>query len=135
MTLQKTDAATVQLTAPMRSIDLAPGCVQPQAFLGLTFNWGGLLGYVAATGHLNWQICLPLYASGVCWTLVYDTIYAHQDKSDDVAAGVKSTALLFASHNRLIMSAFAIGHLGLLAAAGEPYRPCLTDQPDKMIAI
>ncbi|KAK9828355.1 hypothetical protein WJX74_010561 [Apatococcus lobatus] len=90
----------------------------PQAFLGLTFNWGALLGHVAATGHLDWQICLPLYASGVCWTLVYDTIYAHQDKNDDVLAGVKSTALLFASHNRMIMSGFALSHLALLAAAG-----------------
>lgn len=98
-------------------------CMQPQAYLGLTFNWGALLGYVAANGQLNWQICLPLYASGVCWTLVYDTIYAHQDKADDVAAGVKSTALLFASYNRLIMSGFALGHLGLLAAAGRLRRP------------
>ena len=54
---------------------------------------------------------------------MYDTIYAHQDKADDVAAGVKSTALLFASHNRLIMSGFALGHLGLLAAAGKLHRP------------
>ena len=51
---------------------------QPQAFLGLTFNWGALLGWAAVQGTCDWGAVLPLYASGVCWTLVYDTIYAHQ---------------------------------------------------------
>ena len=52
--------------------------LQPQAFLGLTFNWGALLGWAAVRGACDWGAVLPLYASGVCWTLVYDTIYAHQ---------------------------------------------------------
>ena len=51
---------------------------QPQAFLGLTFNWGALLGWAAARGSCDWAVVLPLYGAGVCWTLVYDTIYAHQ---------------------------------------------------------
>ncbi|KAL9315168.1 hypothetical protein ACSQ67_016169 [Phaseolus vulgaris] len=51
----------------------------PQAYLGLTFNWGALLGWAAVKGSLDPSIVLPLYASGVFWTLVYDTIYAHQD--------------------------------------------------------
>lgn len=51
---------------------------QPQAFLGLTINWGALLGYSAAAGSCDWAVCLPLYGAGVAWTLVYDTIYAHQ---------------------------------------------------------
>ena len=55
--------------------------VQPQAYLGLTFNWGALLGWAAVQGSCEWQAVLPLYASGVCWTLVYDTIYAHQVKA------------------------------------------------------
>jgi 4-hydroxybenzoate polyprenyltransferase len=50
----------------------------PQFILGLTFNWGALVGYSAVQGHCDWSICLPLYAAGVAWTLVYDTIYAHQ---------------------------------------------------------
>ena len=61
--------------------------LQPQAFLGLTFNWGALLGYSAAAGACDWPAVVPLYLGGVCWTLVYDTIYAHQDKTDDVHAG------------------------------------------------
>ena len=53
-------------------------CLQPQAYLGLTFNWGALLGGAAVQGACDWSVLLPLYAHGVCWTLVYDTIYAHQ---------------------------------------------------------
>lgn len=52
--------------------------LQPQAFLGLTINWGALMGYAAAQGSCNWAVCLPLYLGGAAWTLVYDTIYAHQ---------------------------------------------------------
>ena len=64
----------------------------PQAWLGLTFNWGALLGYAAVTGRLDWPAVL-LYAAGVFWTLGYDTIYAVQDLEDDALAGVKSSAL------------------------------------------
>ncbi|KAL0273408.1 UNVERIFIED_CONTAM: hypothetical protein PYX00_006076 [Menopon gallinae] len=53
----------------------------PQLFLGCTFNWGALLGWSAIHGSCDWSICLPLYISGICWTIVYDTIYAQQDKT------------------------------------------------------
>src|SRR5439155_10616825 len=66
----------------------------PQAWLGLTFNWGALLGYAAATGRLDAGVGM-LYAGLIFWTLGYDTIYAHQDKDDDELIGVKSTARLF----------------------------------------
>ena len=59
---------------------------QPQAYLGLTFNWGALLGWAAVQGSCDWVAVLPLYASGVCWTLVYDTIYAHQVHCSNAAA-------------------------------------------------
>lgn len=98
----------------------------PQAFLGLTFNWGALLGYAAVHGYLDWQI-VPLYAHGVCWTLVYDTIYAHQDKDDDIVVGIKSTALLFGENTRACLAAFATTSIGFLSltgyvmSAGLPY--------------
>lgn len=50
----------------------------PQFVLGLAFNWGALLGSSAVLGTTNWEVALPLYAGSICWTLVYDTIYAHQ---------------------------------------------------------
>ncbi|PNH02840.1 4-hydroxybenzoate polyprenyltransferase, mitochondrial, partial [Tetrabaena socialis] len=90
----------------------------PQAFLGLTINWGALLGYAAVAGSPDWAVVLPLYGAGVCWTLVYDTIYAHQDKHDDVAAGVKSTALLLGSASKAWFAGFTTAAAGCLAAAG-----------------
>jgi 4-hydroxybenzoate polyprenyltransferase len=80
----------------------------PQAWLGLTFNWGALLGYAAATGTLGWPALL-LYASGLFWTLGYDTIYAIQDLEDDALVGVKSSALrLGASAPRAILSFYGL---------------------------
>ena len=63
----------------------------PQAWLGLTFNWGALLGFAAVQGRLGWPAGV-LYASGLFWTLGYDTIYALQDIEDDALAGIKSSA-------------------------------------------
>ncbi|KAL3151983.1 Palmitoyl-protein thioesterase 1, variant 2 [Trebouxia sp. C0010 RCD-2024] len=90
----------------------------PQAFLGLTFNWGALLGYAAVHGSLAWPIVLPLYAHGICWTLVYDTIYAHQDKDDDIVVGIKSTALLFGENTKACLSGFAVSSIGFLGLTG-----------------
>lgn len=70
----------------------------PQAFLGITFNFGALMGYAAMTGTLSFS-CVLLYIAGICWTLGYDTIYAHQDREDDALAGMKSTALLFGENS------------------------------------
>ena len=55
----------------------------PQFVLGLAFNWGALLGWPALLGGdmMNWNVVLPLYVSGIFWTLAYDTIYAHQVQS------------------------------------------------------
>ncbi len=63
----------------------------PQAWLGLTFNWGAVMGYAAAAGTVELPALL-LYAGGFFWTMGYDTIYAHQDKEDDALIGVKSSA-------------------------------------------
>jgi 4-hydroxybenzoate polyprenyltransferase len=63
----------------------------PQLWLGLTFNWGALVGYAAWSGGLS-TAAFFLYAAGVFWTLGYDTIYALQDKDDDERAGVRSSA-------------------------------------------
>lgn len=67
----------------------------PQAFLGLAFNWGALVGWAAVNGSLDLPPIL-LYLGAICWTIGYDTIYAHQDKEDDLMLGLKSTAIRFA---------------------------------------
>ena len=64
----------------------------PQAVLGLAFSWGALMGWAAVFGALAWPPVL-LYAGAVAWTIGYDTIYAHQDKEDDLSLGLKSTAI------------------------------------------
>ena len=89
----------------------------PQAFLGLTFNWGALLGWVAAGQEMAGPPLL-LYAAGIVWTLGYDTIYAHQDKADDVQIGVKSTALRLGAASRRWVGGFYGLTLPGLAAAG-----------------
>lgn len=90
----------------------------PQAVLGLAFNWGALLGWSAVAGTVDWAVALPMYAGGVCWTLVYDSIYAHQDKKDDVEVGIRSTALLFGENSRAIMSGLSVSTLSLISLAG-----------------
>lgn len=50
----------------------------PQFVLGMTFNYGALLGWCAAQGSIDLAACLPLYIAGISWTIIYDTIYAHQ---------------------------------------------------------
>ena len=71
----------------------------PQLFLGITFNIGCLIGYAAIENQLNFQIVI-LYLSGIFWTLGYDTIYAHQDREDDLNIGIKSTAILFGNNTK-----------------------------------
>lgn len=71
----------------------------PQLFLGLAFNWGALMGWVAYTGAFDLRI-VALYASGIFWTLGYDTIYAHQDREDDALVGVKSSARVLGARTR-----------------------------------
>ncbi len=77
----------------------------PQAFLGLTFNFGALMGWACVTDSIDFSAIL-LYGGGIFWTLGYDTIYAHQDKEDDALMGVKSTALKFGKHSRFFVSGF-----------------------------
>lgn len=99
----------------------------PQAWLGLTFNWGALMGWTAITGSLAWP-AVALYAAGFFWTLGYDTVYAHQDKEDDELIGVKSTALALGKQTlpfviamyalTIVLIAVAIGLTGFSWSAG-----------------
>ncbi|MEM7651347.1 MAG: 4-hydroxybenzoate octaprenyltransferase, partial [Pseudomonadota bacterium] len=88
----------------------------PQAVLGLTFNFGALMGWAAVMDNISLQ-ALCLYAAAFCWTLGYDTVYAHQDKEDDALVGVKSTALKFGAESKKWVSGFYTGMLIFLATA------------------
>jgi len=88
----------------------------PQAVLGLTFNWGALLGYAAVTGSLATPAAIA-YAAGFFWTLGYDTVYAHQDKEDDAVVGVRSSALALGERTGPALVAFYAVTVALLAAA------------------
>jgi len=98
----------------------------PQLFLGLTFNWGALMGWAAITNTVP-PAAIFLYLGGVFWTLGYDTIYAHQDKIDDARIGVKSTALRLGKSSKTAITAFFViavlfwGISGWCAGAGNLY--------------
>lgn len=89
----------------------------PQAWLGLTFNWGALMGYAAIAGNLS-AASLLLYAAGVAWTLGYDTVYAHQDKDDDALIGVKSSARALGARTKPALAVFYGFTIALTAGAG-----------------
>jgi 4-hydroxybenzoate polyprenyltransferase len=92
----------------------------PQIVLGLAFSWGALMGWPAAFGRLDLP-AFVLYAGSICWVIAYDTIYAHQDREDDLFIGIKSTALRFGEKTKPMLLAFygaaviLIGWAGLLA--------------------
>lgn len=89
----------------------------PQLFLGLTFNWGALLGWAAVRGSIGWPaVCL--YIGGIFWTLGYDTIYAHQDKHDDALIGVKSSALRLGDKTKKAVGLFYLPAVIFWALAG-----------------
>lgn len=90
----------------------------PQLVLGLTFNWGVLVGWAAVTGGLD-IIPAIVYAACVFWTLGYDTIYAHQDKTDDIAVGIKSSALKLGDKTRPALGVFYGMTIFLLFLAGR----------------
>jgi 4-hydroxybenzoate polyprenyltransferase len=95
----------------------------PQAFLGLTFNWGALVGWAAVRGEINLPALL-LYLGGVFWTLGYDTLYACQDRADDARIGVKSSALrlgdrVLGAVQRFYVAAAVLLGLGALAGGAS----------------
>lgn len=106
----------------------------PQAFLGLTFNLGILILWPVYAFPLPAQAYV-LYASCILWTLAYDTIYAHQDIRDDLAVGVKSTALKFGEHSKSVVSVFYILFFIGLFIAGKLNEAPLLYYPLMLIPI
>ena len=89
----------------------------PQLFLGITFNYGLILGWVCIKGQVD-IIPIVLYLGAIFWTLGFDTIYGFQDIKDDEIIGIKSTSIKFKRNPKLfllicyllfIISLFAVG--------------------------
>ena len=88
----------------------------PQAWLGIVFSWGALVGWVEVrSDHLD--VLAALYAGCIAWVIGYDTIYALQDREDDALIGVRSSALRLGRHVRLGVGAFYTAAVALWALA------------------
>jgi 4-hydroxybenzoate polyprenyltransferase len=74
----------------------------PQFYLGLAFGWAVPMAYMAAAGSLP-RVAWVLFITAVIWACIYDTLYAMVDRDDDLKIGVKSSAILFADMDRLIV--------------------------------
>ncbi|OSX64505.1 hypothetical protein POSPLADRAFT_1065611 [Postia placenta MAD-698-R-SB12] len=90
----------------------------PQAWLGFDCAWGFPVVWVSNNPNADLRIIAALVLGVVCWTIHFDTVYACQDKEDDVNAGVHSCALLFGDYLRPILSVFAAGFVASLAYVG-----------------
>ncbi|KAF8886991.1 4-hydroxybenzoate polyprenyl transferase [Infundibulicybe gibba] len=90
----------------------------PQAWLGIAGNWGLIIAWLAIFPSLDYSLISSLMAGMCCWTLLYDTIYACQDKSDDMKAGAKSTAILFGSYVKPLLTGFGAIFIAMMFYSG-----------------
>ncbi|MXO93734.1 4-hydroxybenzoate octaprenyltransferase [Erythrobacter arachoides] len=77
----------------------------PQAWLGLVFTWGALVGWTALRSD-HWEVMLALWGGALFWCMGYDTIYALQDREDDALVGIRSSALRLGRHVRSGVAVF-----------------------------
>ena len=120
--------ATVLLSAPAVVLAVSYPFAKrwhalPQAHLGLAFSWGIPMAFTALGLPVPWLLCATLMLATVLWAVAYDTFYAMVDREDDLKVGVKSSAILFGRHDRLITAACQAGALVALALAGRALGP------------
>jgi len=92
----------------------------PQAHLGVAFGWAVPMAFAAQTGELDPRLWW-LVAATVVWAISYDTMYAMVDRDDDLKIGVKSTAILFGRHDRLMIGLLQLLLIGLLYQVGDAF--------------
>lgn len=92
----------------------------PQAYLGVAFGWAVPMAFAAQTGELDPRLWW-LVAATVVWAISYDTMYAMVDRDDDLRIGVKSTAILFGRHDRLMIGLLQLLLIGLLYQVGDAF--------------
>jgi 4-hydroxybenzoate polyprenyltransferase len=90
----------------------------PQFILGAAFSWGMIMAFAEITGEVP-AVAWLLFIANLCWTVAYDTIYAMVDRDDDLAVGIKSTAILFGKNDTKIIRFLQLMTLGLLFTVGE----------------
>jgi 4-hydroxybenzoate polyprenyltransferase len=90
----------------------------PQFYLGLAFGWAVPMAYMAASGGLP-RVAWVLFVTAVLWACIYDTLYAMVDRDDDVKIGVKSSAILFADMDKLIVAIMQLMMLFSLILVGR----------------
>lgn len=89
----------------------------PQLYLGIAFGWPILMAFAALTETLP-PVAWTLFLANVCWSVAYDTQYSMVDRDDDIRIGVKSTAILFGTYDRLLIGVAHASTLGSLVLAG-----------------
>lgn len=89
----------------------------PQIVLGIAFGWGIPMAFAAETGAIPWPAWC-LLAVNTVWSVIYDTLYAMVDRDDDIAVGVKSTAILFGKYDLVILAVLMTVMLSLLLFLG-----------------
>ncbi|TRD10511.1 4-hydroxybenzoate octaprenyltransferase [Erythrobacter insulae] len=94
----------------------------PQAWLGMVFNWGVLVGWTQLRWD-NWDVLACIYAGCICWVIGFDTIYALQDREDDALVGIKSSALRMGDKVHAGVGAFYAATIGLWGLGIWLYRP------------
>lgn len=92
----------------------------PQLVLGAAFSWGIPMAFAAQTGDLPPSLWL-IYAANLLWTVAYDTKYAMVDRDDDLVVGIKSSAILFGRHDRLVVGILQVAFLSLMIATGHAF--------------
>jgi 4-hydroxybenzoate polyprenyltransferase len=123
-------AALVALLNPL-TVALAPGALLlavlyplakrvtsfPQAVLGIAFGWGAIMAWAAIRNEVGWP-AIGIFLSTICWAIGYDTIYALQDKEDDMRIGVRSTAIFFGQRTWLAVLLVLVTMIVILTLVG-----------------
>ena len=89
----------------------------PQVVLGAAFGWSIPMAFAAVSESLPLS-CWLMFVANVLWAVAYDTLYAMVDRDDDLKIGVKSTAILFGRHDKLIVGILQVIVLALMTAVG-----------------
>ena len=92
-------------------------CSSDLAYLGAAFGWAVPMAFAAQTGELDSRLWW-LFLATLIWALIYDTMYAMVDRQDDIALGLKSTAILFGDADRLIIGALQVSVISCLVMVG-----------------